>query len=472
MKCLFLNLPYPSLVMRRYMCSYNTRHFLFPPLELMYLASIVKGWKHGEAILVDAVVEKLNVDEIGGIILKVKPDILITLIGFETFDNDMESINYLKKVDADLKIIAIGYYPTLFPETVLKNSGIDIIIKGEPELIFSQLYDCLANQNRGIFNVRGLAYRDSRNDIIVTSPSERLSDLDGLPFPDYSLIDVYKYSEIFMKKPFATILSSRGCPFACGYCVKTYGEKTVQRSSANVLEELEGLVIKNGIKSVRFLDDTFTINKNRVIELCKGMIEKRIKIEWSCLSRLDTLDQEILYWMKSAGCKRILVGVESGSQRVLDYYGKNYAAEKIKITTGLIKKEKIECVGWFIVGGTFESDKDFNKTVEIVKKNNFDLIAVSTLSLYPGTGLFEKHKEETDFSLFPYRNMLKDSGAELESLRREKFLYRIFYLSPFYIQRGARIFLKNPIGTIILAISMLIFIFKNKIAYSKRKDLL
>lgn len=345
MRCLFLNLPYPKQVMRRYMCSYNCQSFLFPPIELMYLASIAKEWKQAEVVLIDAIAERIDTKAICSLIKKLNPDLLVSMTGFETFKNDIESMDIIKQNNHNMKVVGFGYYATVFPEEIINNSDIDIIIRGEPEFSFSELYDYLANKRGNIFDINGLAFRNDNGEVFLTKPRNRIDDLDRLPFPDYSLVKQERYSEPFMKKPFAVLQSGRGCPFDCGYCVRTYGKELAFRTPDNVLNELETLILKNKIKSLRFLDDTFTVNKKRVIQICEGILKRGLQFEWSCLSRVDTLDDEMAFWLRKAGCVRVLLGVESGSQNILDYYGKNYSVEKIKYASEALRKRKIETVG-------------------------------------------------------------------------------------------------------------------------------
>jgi len=441
-------------------------------MELMYLASIAKEWKQAEATLIDAIAERIDVKTVSSLIKNLKPDLLVSIIGFETFKNDIENMDFIKQNNPNLKVVAFGYYPTLFSEEIINNSDIDMLIRGEPELSFSELYDCLANKEGSIFEIDGLAFRDDNGDVFVTKPRNRIEDLDILPFPDYSLVKQERYSEPFMKKPFAVLQSGRGCPFECGYCVKTYGKELAFRTPENVLNELERLILENKTKSLRFLDDTFTVNKKRVIQICEGILRRGLEFEWSCLSRVDTLDDEMAFWLHKSGCVRVLLGVESGSQNLLDYYGKKYSVEKIKYVSGILRKRKIETVAWFVVGGSVESKSDFKKSVQLAKKMKFDFIAISRLCLYPGTPLFEGLRDNVDFYLFPYRNQFKEKRLERESIEREKAFYFSFYFNFLWVLRIIKFMAKRPKQTILLAWSLVRFILSQKIESRERKDLL
>ncbi len=445
MRTVLLNLPNKENVMRRYMCSYNAPNFLFPPQELIGLGAIILEFKKDKVILIDAIAEKLSVGKVIARIREFKANILVTLCGFECFEEDMDTINYIKKEIPYLKVICFGYYPTIFPKEVLFKVNIDFIILGEPDLIFSDLYDCL-KERKSYEDLKGIAYKRG-GDIVINGPPGRVLDLDQLPLPAHSLLKFDFYQEPFLGKPFSAILSSRGCPFNCNYCVKTYGQRVVFRSVENVLKEIEMLVNKN-IRNIRFMDDTFLVNKQRVMGICKSILDNKIKIKWTCLSRIDVLDEELLRLMKRAGCKRIYLGIESGSQKILDYYNKGYEVGDIIPKIRLVRKAGIESVGFFIVGVAVESRKDFEKSIKLSRESSLDYIVVTKLVPYPGTPLFEKLKDDINFSLLPYRNEFKNKDLNRKYMLWEKEFYKRFYLSPKNIVRKITLIPSQPRETI------------------------
>jgi radical SAM superfamily enzyme YgiQ (UPF0313 family) len=176
------------------------------------------------------------------------------------------------------------------------------------------------------------------------------------------------------------------------------------------------------------------------------MMDEGLNIEWTSLSRADTLDAEALNAMKRAGCKRIYVGIESGSQKVLDYYKKGYRAEKIKERVDLIKKAGIEAVGFFIVGSEVEGPRELNESIDLAKRTDFDYIIVTKLTPYPGTPLFETVRDKMDFTLFPYKNEFRDAGWEEEMIKREKKFYRTFYFRFKYAVSKLSEFFRRPVS--------------------------
>lgn len=441
MKTLLLNLPNSHAIMRRYMCSYNSPDFLFPPMELMSLGAIVKNWKRGDVLLVDAIAEKLSLKATLDMIKSFSPNIIVTLLAFESFTEDMEVIHHLKASFPGIKLVCFGYYPTIFPEEILQRTKIDYILREEPEIPFSDLYDALERGEK-YPDAHGIAYLKEEKPVV--NSAKRNFDLNNLPFPDRSLVRTDFYSSKLMKKPFTAIQTSRGCPFSCNYCVRTYGKVLVERSPENILQELEEIVNKYKITNIRFLDDTLNIKKERVKIICQEIIKRGLKFNWSCLTRIDTTNKENLQLMHKAGCQQIYVGIESGSQEVLDYYQKGYPVKNVIENIRLIREAKIECIGWFIVGGPGENEETFNHSIQLACTADLDYVIVSKIIPYPGTRLFERLKNKIDFSLFPYLNRFSETESDEKYLQRERKFYRKFYFRPRFILKSIFNFIRSP----------------------------
>ena len=441
-KIVFLNLPNKFRVIRRFMCSYNAPNFLFPPLELMYLSALAEK-KNIKAELIDAIAQGLDADATLDKLKNSKPDMVLFMTGFEIFGEDMSVADFLKDKMPDTRFVAIGYYPSIFPKEVLDNSKIDAVIMGEPEMTFSCLCERLS-ANSGLDGVDGLAFRQGPH-VVTNKARGRIEDLDSLPFPSRNLINNDLYSEPFLGRPFTTILASRGCPYTCAYCVRTYGNKLVCRSAENILVEIREVVCRFGIRNFRFLDDTFTVRKKRVIQICESMLKEGIKANWTALSRIDTLDRDTLEIMKKAGCRRLYVGIESGSQKVLDYYKKGYKADQIIENIDLINSSGIKTAGFFMVGAPVETEEDFNKTMTLAKECKLDYCTIFRTMPYPGTCFFDDMKERIEFSLFPYKNRLKDAEFEKRINDWEGRFFKEYYLRFGYIVSKAGFFIRHPL---------------------------
>lgn len=442
-RTLLLNLPYKVRLVRRYMCSYQSPNILFPPVELLALGGIVRDWKHGAVDLLDAIAESCDLDGVSRRIHEFRPDIVVTFTGFACLDDDAAAIREIKRRHPHVTLVVFGYYPTLFPREFLDQLPIDFVILGEPDLPFSALYDCLAG-DRDVATVSGIAHRGADARPIVQGEAQRVRDLDSLPRPAYELLRIDGYAEPFFPRPYAAIQSARGCPFGCTFCVKSYGRQLALRSPEAIVEEIRFLKERFHIRAFRFVDDTFTAVEDRVVKLCRLMIEADLDVQWSCLSRADTLNEEMLGWMSKAGCRRLYVGIESGSQRILDRYNKGTNAADMLRNLLACKKHGMETMGFFTVGMPGETREDFEQTIELAVRAKLDYYGGTELIAYPGTEFYAQLKDQVEFRLFPYTNRFKDREFEARQRRWKKEFYRRFYFRPSVVLKFARRALSHP----------------------------
>lgn len=423
MSTLFLNLPADDKITRRYMCSYQSPTSLFPPLELLSLAAVYKKCVDKNPYFIDAIAENKNTTQVIDYIKTNHIDLVVVLVGFECFEEDLQGIHDIKTHCPNILIVAFGHYPTLYAEEILNNSSIDIIIKGEPE---EQMVNFLQQPNQELYHHKKTILS---NDTAKGVFQNRIKNYNELPFPGHDLVNYQYYHEPMMASPFAMIQSARGCPYSCNYCVKSFGSLLTLKTPESIIEEMLLLKQQYSIKAIRFIDDTFTINKKRVLAICQLMIDTHIDIEWSCLSRTDNVDAEILQLMKKAGCKRIYYGIENASQRILDAYDKNINAEDALKAVIATNEAGIETAGFFMLGLPDENEDDFLKNKIFVQKANFDYIGIGGLVLYPGTELFDRYKDHVEFSLFPYINRFKDEALQQRYLKWNKELYNTYIFS-------------------------------------------
>lgn len=437
----FINLPYPWTIVRRYMCTYYSAMLKLAPYELLQLAACVREWNGAEVHFLDAIAEECSEAEVHAFIAHCRPEVVVGLTGIETVSSDLACMDRIKEAFPEVACVVFGYYPTVYPELVLERTRVDAILRNEPEQVLSA-YLKARGEGGDVAAIAGLAARDASGKIF-SNTHERVTDLDTLPLPDYGMCAVEKYEDWLLGGPCGAILSARGCPFGCTYCTTTYGRRLVAKCPERVLMELKAMVAC-GIRVVRFLDDTFTFDKNRVIAICQGMLNEGLKIRWSCLARIDTLDAEMLGWMKRAGCVRVAAGVETYSKRVLEYLGKKGDPSQFNQRLQLIRDAGMECAGTFVVGAPIETEADFQETVRGVLGSPIDLIGVNVITPYGGTPFFERVKEELVFSLIPYECRFKDEELRRSALARERRLYRAFFLRPSVMLRQLWAVLHHP----------------------------
>ena len=447
-----VNLPYRVEIDRRYNCTSYTPMFLFPPHELLQVATCAREWNGADVRFLDAIADRQDLQAVIAFLHETAPDVLVSIVGIESISDDLTTLDAIKQACPELTILVFGFYPTALTQGVLEKSRIDYILRGEPE---RPLCDYLAARSAGgdIESVPGLAGRRADGGIFV-NPVERLNDLDALPLPDYGLVNVHDYEEGLLGGPCGAILSSRGCPYRCTYCTTTYGHRLRSKSAERIVEEMVHL-IDSGVRLIRFMDDTFTVNQAHVKAICEILIERDIEVRWACLTRVDVLDPETLRLMKRAGCVRILVGIESYSKEVLEVLCKGAEPDHFNEQLLWIRDAGIQSVGFFLVGAPEETEADFQETLRGALSSPLDLVGVNIITPYPGTPYYEQVKEQVDFSLVPYECRFKDEQVGLTALRRERELYMRFYMRPSVILRQMRLVLRFPLRATKLVLMLL-----------------
>lgn len=389
----------------------------------MYLSAQAKLVDGCEVKLLDCIASKLTSEAALEQAAAYGPDVVLSIMAIEFFDNDVEFLGRLRQELSAALVGCFGHLPSNHGEETLRATGADFVLSGEPDISFRKLLE--RRSTGGDLAGEGVAVIDS-DGVFIPTEYQRNPSLDELPYADQSAIDHSLYGEPFFGHPYTTFLSSRGCPFPCAYCVRTYGRKFVMASAEHVVGEVTAAVEQHGIRYFRFMDDTFTASRKRVLEICKGLSQIGAPITWSCLTRPNTIDGEIAGALRDAGCRRVYVGIESGSQKVLDYLKRGYLLEQVMENLRQVRASGLEMVGWFIVGSPVETREDFEMSLNLARELNLEFIAVSTLVPYPETELFEIEKDNIDFSLIPYVCQFKNqAGTE-----RESEFYRRYYLRP------------------------------------------
>jgi len=409
------------------MCSYNSPTFLFQPIELISLAAIARNEKI-EVALLDAIAENLSSQEVQKKIKGINPSSIVCLTGFECIEEDLLELKELKRIFPKTELIVFGHYASVFREEMMNLCPIDFIIHGEPDLIFKDLIQSIKSK-KSYTEIEGLSYRFEEK-IVHNSIAGRVIYPNELPMPAFDLLKNNLYKEPFFPEPYGLIQSARGCPYQCNFCVKSYGTKLTTLTPENIILQLENYIQLFNIKAFRFIDDTFTAIPSRVIEFCKLLISKNLNLKWSCLARPDTLDSEMLDWMKKAGCTRLYIGVESGSQEIIHALNKKFNVAEALDNCKKAKKKGFELMGFFIVGHPKEKKEDVKKSIQFAIKSGFSFISVSTLLPYPGTSLYDEFKSDVNFSLVPYKDYFNDPKIAIKAKQHRSYLTNRFYFHP------------------------------------------
>lgn len=413
-----------------------TEDIVVPPLGIAYLAAVLEKEGHNVSII-DAFAEGLDIHSFEERIKKAAPD-LIGITGMTpVIDNAFRAAKVCRRY---AKYIVIGgpHVSVVGKKIFEQCPDIDYAIQGEGEVSFLSLLNKI-DGNKDIKSVPGLITRDFEN-----PPAQFIDNLDNLPFPARHLLPNEKYRYILSRGRVTTMFTSRGCPYHCVFCDKAvFGPKWRGRSAPNVLDEIEHVVRDFKINSVIFYDDLFTLKKERIKEICQGILDRRLEIEWKCESRVNIVDEETLRWMKKAGCSMIAYGVESGNQKGLDYLNKGTNIKQIRRAFELTSTAGIKPMAYFILGIPVETYDDELRTIEFAKEIRPAYAQFSILSPIPGTRVYDEAIEmgwyrDVD-ALNPTDKDIKRPAIINENWDEDKLnkilreAHRRFYLSPWYM---------------------------------------
>jgi len=443
MKVLLINPPTSNLILTN-LPEVLAQEDPMPPLGLMYVAAYLEKYTNHEIKILDCLIEKINHEQLRERIKQKKPDVVgITTLTFALIDV-LITARTIKEINPDIKVVLGGPHVNIYPEETLNFPEIDYLVLGEGEKPAKDLLDNL-NQTENLHNFKGIAFKNN-NKIINLGPRELIQDLDELPFPARNLIPNEKYSSVLSENnPVTTLFSSRGCPFQCTFCNRAHLGKVFRaRSAKNVVDEMEECK-KMGIGEIFIYDDTFTINRQRVLDICSEIKKRNLKIYWDVRARVDTVDEEVLNQMKDAGCQRIHYGVEAGTEKILEVLNKGITLEQVEKTFKLTRKIGIQTLAYFMIGSPRETRKDIMKTIKFAKKIKPDFVCFSITTPYPQTDMYTLGLKE---KILPYdfwqkfaENPQPDFVPAVweEELSREELLslfkkaYHSFYLRPSYI---------------------------------------
>ncbi len=414
-----------------------------PPLGILYVAAYLKTYGDGVDVRVlDAHVENLGLKEVEREMRKLRPDIVgITCTTFTLLDV-LAIAKVAKSIDERIKVVLGGPHVNIFPEETLAFNEVDYIVLGEGELTFTELVRSLMSGG-DLSKVPGLVYKSSSG-VVNTGFRGFITDLDSLPFPARHLTPYKKYRSIIGDKVITNMITSRGCPYRCIFCYRPHlGKKFRARSPRNVVDEME-VCEKMGIEEILMYDDTFNCDEQRVLEICKEVKERGLRVKWDIRARVDKVNAEMMKALSEAGCIRIHFGVESGSQRVLENLRKDITLDQALNAFKLAREHGIETVAYFMLGNPGEGVNELRDTLKFAFKLDPDYCLFSILTPYPGTPLYKLGLEKglftdywREFAAKPSPDFTPPAWEEFFT-RKElthllNYVYRRFYLRPTYI---------------------------------------
>ena len=378
------------------------------------------------------------------------PDLVVMETSTPSFHNDREVMVLLKKRLPRALMAMVGTHVSALPEEALQPDGaVDVVVRGEYEYTVRDLARALRD-GRDWQNLRGTSFLRDAEEVVHNPEGEWIADLDALPFVSRTYrkhLDIRNYFNPNALYPMVTIISSRGCPFSCDFCLYPQvltGNRLRCRSPGNLVEEMAYICEAfPGVKSIFFEDDTFTSSRKRCLEISDLILKRGVKISWTTNARAD-LDYEELSLMKAAGCRSLCVGFESASREHLQAVHKGTRVERMFDFMASAREAGILIHGCFMVGFPGETRETMEQTLQLALKLKPDTIQVYPMMVYPGTRSYRWFKEHDLLLTENYRQWLTDKGLHNCVIRTEdvsseellQFCYtarRRFYLRPGYL---------------------------------------
>ena len=386
-----------------------------PPLGLAYIAAVLERDGH-EVRIIDSVAEDfkrlvahaegrrrhgLSDEALSAAIADFRPRI----VGVSClFSSQVESANHVcrlaKQTDPAILTVMGGAHPSAVPRDVLKEDAVDVAAIGEGELTMLQLVRSLEQGRFPPGEPDGTAYRQDGS-ICIRSP-RHLTDLDWLPLPARHLLPMQRYFKyrsphggVVRRHPCTNMITSRGCPANCVFCSihTVWGRQFRCHSPQRVIEEIELLTGRYGVREIQFEDDNITLSKRRMTDICRAIIERRIDLTWTGPNGLAVwaLDEELLEWMRRSGCYHLTIAVESGSQDVLrKIIRKPINLDRVGSIVKTARKLGMGVSAFFVVGFPGETKQDISRTFDFAMDMDVDSVHFFTATPYPGTELFHQ----------------------------------------------------------------------------------
>jgi len=416
-----------------------------PPLGLLYLAGYLRERSSHEPFVLDAWAERLNDADIVTRLHKAAPDIIGITAMTHTLRDALTVARAAKRAFPQVPVVMGGPHPTLYPRETLALSGVDMVLAGEGERPLAMLLDAILSGGR-LEEVPGLGWKKD-GVIVVNDECWSADPLDDLPFPAFDAVPVERYGSVLaVRRPVMSMVTSRGCPYRCSFCDRPLlkGSRWRAHSAERVVAEMERLA-GLGVREIALYDDTFTVDRQRVLDICRMKRERSPSLLFSVRTRTDLVDEDVLAALAAAGCVAMHYGIESGSPPVRERIGKGSGIEEAITVCDLTRRYGMETLAYFMIGNPGETPEDIAATERLIERLSPDYLHLTVLMPFPGTPIYRemlgKGRLAEDvwrrFAIDPSRDIEPPlweehlSRAQLLACRRR--IYRRFYGRPGYI---------------------------------------
>ncbi len=411
-----------------------------PPLNLLYIAATLR--ENGLSVqIIDDNVLQLGARAIARSIKKGTKLVGLTA-ATSTIGSAVRYADAIKLRDLGVTTVIGGPHITFVPqETMERGRSVDIAVIGEGEDTMTDIAMAI-EEGKAPQGIKGTAYHDGEK-VIINEPREMRQDIDSFPMPARDLVDLNDYKDPVKKRPIGTMITSRGCVFDCAYCASSrmMGQRFRARDPSSIVDEME-VLMSHGIEDVEFIDDIFVLNKKRAIEVAKEIKKRGLDVNFSASSRVDTLSGPMLRELKDAGLTSLYLGIESGSQRVLDLMSKGTTVNQSLDAVRSAHELGIKVLGSFILGYPGETLKEMDETIAVASRSKIDFAQFSLLTPYPGTPIFDQLRTRGLISTDDYDHYTAAEpvidydklGISKKAISRKLAMaYIRFYLRPSYV---------------------------------------
>jgi anaerobic magnesium-protoporphyrin IX monomethyl ester cyclase len=447
MRLFFINPPFihpllfPGNNRKQYSeCDYS------PPLGMMYVMSYVKQKTDAEVCFFNFQVPDMPSFHVFDDRLRdFQPDVIGVTVNTFVWWSAHDLIERIRKILPSVLIIGGGPHMWLMPEETLKNSEFDVIVQGEGEKTFVELLTRY-QEGSGFEGINGILYKDNGR-IKMNMPKEIEYDPDMFPFPDRTGFNINQYRPPANRfTSTAIVFTGRGCPHNCTFCNNRDKAYRMRRAEYVVDEILA--CMEMGYKSIDFADSNFNNSTPHVKAVCEELIRRKVKIPWMCNARLDNIDYELLALMAEAGCERIILGLESANQEILNHIRKNITIRKVHDVFAWARSLNIITVGLFIIGFPGETIAQVRKTIDLAIQIKADYMNCQILMPIYGTDIFKEAEKDPNFDAEFYRRFIRNpqpdstlpiwytSISAPDIFRLQRRFYLKFYFRPSYLLRA------------------------------------
>jgi radical SAM superfamily enzyme YgiQ (UPF0313 family) len=440
---------------------------ILPPLGLLYVAAVLEREGH-EVRVFD--IHPYDDKDLPGL-AAYRPDVIGMTILTDYWPRAVKVAAFVGQAIPNATFVIGGIHVTTMPEESLEALGADVAVLGEGEYTMRELCGRIARKE-GWTDVAGIMFKDAAGAFVRTTARPYIENLDEVPMPARHLLNFEQYLippgmvRGRWSERSTTVITSRGCPYACIWCAShcIFGRKVRRRSVANVIDEVEHLIKDYRIDTIWFIDDTFTLYKKWVMEFCRELPARGLRLSWGCQAHVKTADEEMFTAMKKAGCVQLDFGVESGSDRVLKALRKNSSADAIRRAFGIARKVGIRTMATFMFGSPAEELEDVEATMRLAREIKPDFASSFFITPYPGTELMDMAKANGwNFHYDPGATGLKKTPTlkihfteeqlmQFRSRFQKMFAWRNIIrnlLRPSIFVRAAALALRYPMGVVL-----------------------